>query len=143
MEQTRIIEVNGTKLEIDLRQARTVDSYKIGTNVKVLIKEYSSYKSYHGVIIGFDEFKMLPTIIICYVKPDYSETSINFVYYNAESKDVEICPAGEDACIDKQLIDQALDKKIESKRAELVDLEFKKSYFDAKYNQYFAKSETP
>jgi len=34
-------------MEVDLSQAKVVDQYKIGDNVKVLKKEYSdSYKSY-------------------------------------------------------------------------------------------------
>ena len=39
-EYMKTIEINGVKLEIDLRTAKRVDTFKIGDNVKVLKKEY-------------------------------------------------------------------------------------------------------
>lgn len=51
METKRIIEINGVKLEIDTREAVSIDTVKVGDPVKVLIKDYSSYKSFPGVVI--------------------------------------------------------------------------------------------
>jgi hypothetical protein len=46
----RIVEVDGIKLEIDERTARTIESYKVGDPVKVLVKSYGdSYNIYPGV----------------------------------------------------------------------------------------------
>ena len=76
-EQKRIIEVNGVKMEIDLRNAKVVENYKVGDYVKVLIKEYNSYKSYIGNIIVFDNFEKTPTIVIAYLKNEYSSSTID------------------------------------------------------------------
>jgi hypothetical protein len=55
----RVVEINGIKVEVDLRTAKRVDSYSVGTPVKLLKQEYSdTYTTYTGVIIGFDEFKI-------------------------------------------------------------------------------------
>ena len=91
MEDTkRIIEVNGIKMEIDLRNATRVDQFKVGDHIKVLVKDYSDYKSYIGTIIGFDNFEKTPTIVIAYLKTRYNEASIEFLYYNAKTEDAEI-----------------------------------------------------
>jgi hypothetical protein len=53
MNETRIVEINGVKLELDMRQAKlqSIDTFKVGDSVKVLIKEYGdSYKTHAGVI---------------------------------------------------------------------------------------------
>ena len=41
MEEKRIIEVNGIKMEVDLRNAKRIDQFKVGDSVKVLVKSYS------------------------------------------------------------------------------------------------------
>ena len=41
MEEKRIVEIDGVKIEVDLRTAKRVDSYKVGDNVKILEKEKS------------------------------------------------------------------------------------------------------
>lgn len=89
MSEKTIIEINGVKLEVDLREATVIENYKVGQSVKVLYKQYSSYESQPGVIIGFSNYKMLPTIEI--LTCDYSG-EVKFRAYNAESKDIEIAP---------------------------------------------------
>lgn len=86
-ENKRIVEINGIKMEIDLRHAKRVDHFKVGDQVKVLIKEYPSYKSYPGVIVGFDEFVNLPTIIVAYLDTSYGNTGVKFTFINANSRD--------------------------------------------------------
>ena len=34
----RVIEINGIKVEVDLRTAKQINQYKVGDNVKLLIK---------------------------------------------------------------------------------------------------------
>lgn len=96
MSEKTIIEINGIKLEVDLRNAKRVDEFKVGDNVKVLIKKYSdTFVSHPGVIIGFDAFEKRPTIIICYLDVDYSNSAVRFCYFNQDSKDLEICHMGD------------------------------------------------
>ena len=114
MEDKRIIEINGVKLEVDLRNALNVESYKIGDNVKVLIEEYNNnFKSYPGVIIGFDNFKKLPTILIAYLVTDYSSAKIEFEYFNSKTEKVEICPASKNEIpFEKSKVLELLDSQI-------------------------------
>lgn len=47
MSETTIIEINGVKLEIDLRHAKRIDNLRVGDTVKVLRKRYDdSYESF-------------------------------------------------------------------------------------------------
>lgn len=135
-----IIEINGVKLEVDLTNARVVDEYHIGDVVKVLKKQYSDYKSFAGTIVGFDPFKNLPTIIIAYLN-DYN-TTIEFLYYNAESKDVEICMANpNDITFTKDTVVDAMNKDIQKKKAEITELEIKRDYFINHFSQCFGDTE--
>ena len=139
MEDKRIIEINGVKLEVDLRNALNVESYKIGDNVKVLIEEYNNnFKSYPGVIIGFDNFKKLPTILIAYLVTDYSSAKIEFEYFNSKTEKVEICPASKNEIpFEKSKVLELLDSQIIKAEESVKDLKNKKEYFLNNFNAYF------
>ena len=140
MDEKRIIEVNGVKLEIDLRTAKRIDTFKVGDSVKVLKKQYSDYKSYLGMIVGFDEFEKLPTLIVAYLSPEYSSASIEFVYFNSESKDVEICGVNEwDIPYSKSDILEKMNREISKKEEEVRELKQKLNYFTNMFGRYFEK----
>ena len=140
MEEKRIIEVNGVKIEVDLRTAKRVDQFKVGDTVKVLIKSYSDYKSYLGMIVGFDEFDKHPTIIIAYVKAEYSSANIEFAYLNSESKDIEVCAVNEwDMPYTKKDILDKMDREITKKEEEVRELKEKKNYFLNMFGKFFEK----
>lgn len=90
-----IIEINGVKMEVDLRHATQVyNELRIGSKVKVLSKEYSGHEVYHGVIVGFENFPSLPTIEVCYFKSNYGEPELKFASINTKSAEkFEIVPA--------------------------------------------------
>ncbi len=139
-ETTKIIEINGIKMEVDLRNAKVVNNYKVGDNLKILIKDGygDTFKSYIGTIIGFDEFKSTPTIVIAYLKTEYGAASIEFVYYNSKTKDIEVCPLnGWDVPVSKQQIIDRFDGQIEKKKQELSELENKKVLFQTLFGKYF------
>lgn len=143
MNEKEIIEVNGVKLEVDYRVATRIDQIKVGTRVKVLKKEYSNYKVHHGIVIGFEPFKLLPTIIIAVAKVEYSEAKVEFIYYNSETKETEIVVALDD---DKEAIDKVnfvknVDKEIQKKQNEIMELEQKKDYFLEKFASYWTEIE--
>ena len=130
-ESKRIIEVNGVKMEIDLRNAKVVENYKVGDYVKILIKGYSDYKSYVGNIIGFDNFDKHPTIIIAYLKNEYGSATIEFVHYNSESKDVELTSLNEwDIPLTKSSVIENFNKEILKKEQELNELKNKADVFE-------------
>ena len=94
---TTVIEINGVKLEVDLRTARRVENIRVGTRVKVLQKKYSdSYEIRHGVVIGFEPFLELPTIIIAVAKIEYNSATVEFVYFNSKSEGIQIVVSCDD-----------------------------------------------
>ena len=137
-ENKKIIEVNGIKMEIDLREAKIINNYKVGDSVKLLKKNHSDYKSHLAVIVGFDEFEKHPTIIIAYLDVGYASASIQFEYINSETKDAEICPVNEwDIPYSKQDILDRINTEIEKKKEEIRSLESKRKYFVEMFGKYF------
>lgn len=142
MSDTRIIEINGAKFEIDLRTAKQISQYRIGNKVKVLVKSYgSSYTCNHGVIVAIDAFNNLPSVTVCYITNDYSG-EIKFATINSQTTDYEIAPDIDDILIDKADILSRLDREITRKEAELEDLQRKRAYFLQRFGAYFEKVET-
>ena len=57
MENKRIVEIDGVKIEVDLRSAKRIDTFKVGDNVKVLCKDYNNqFKVKPGIITDFANF---------------------------------------------------------------------------------------
>lgn len=142
MEDKRIVEINGVKVEVDMRTAKRVDQFRVGDAVKVLVKDYGSYASYFGMIVGFDEFRALPTLIVAYLKSSNWESDpLKLVYINAETKDVEICPHDpHDIGVERGDILTQFDRSITRKEEEIKDLQRKKKYFAEMFGRYFKNS---
>ena len=141
-----IVEIGGIKMEVDLRTARTIDSYKIGDSVKILVKKYQDdYQSCPGIIIGFDDFKDLPTIVIAYLDATSYSAEVNFAHYNLKTADkFQICPMTDPyIAIEKGRVVEIMDQKIQVKQQELLDLEAKKDFFLLNFNRYFAPAVKP
>ena len=139
--QMQTIEINGIKLEFDMRHARKIENFQIGDKVKLLMKE-NSYSDTHavrpGVIVGFENFKKLPTIVVAYMKIDYDEATLHFVHLNAENDKAEMIKADEDYLpLDKANTVEKLDLQIQKKEDELIELKRKKEYFLGHFDQYF------
>lgn len=142
-EHTRIIEVNGVKLEIDLRTAKRVDELKVGSRVKVLRKVYNDYKVQSGVIVGFEAFEKLPTIIVAYLKDEYNDKGIEFIYYNAKSTDTEIVASSEldQLSIGEASVLQYFENEITKRQREIDDLQSKKDFFLKSFGVYWKDQE--
>ncbi len=139
--QFETVEINGVKFEVDLSTARKVEEFRVGDKVKVLMKRYSdSYEIKPGVIIGFEWFKERPTIAIAYLDIEYSKAEIKFLYYNKDSKEVEISHTDNHELLvkPKDVLAQ-LEKEVAKHKADIEDLENKKKYFIANFKQYFAE----
>jgi hypothetical protein len=135
---TRVIEIGGIKMEVDMRHVKKVEHYKVGTNIRVLVKDYSEYKSYGGVIIGFEEFKTRPSILIAYIKVSYGDSSLHFITYNSDTKDVEICLAEESFVpFEKSRVLECLNNSIQVAKEALLEAQNKKDYFEKNFNKYF------
>lgn len=140
----RIVEIEGVKVEVDLRTAKTVENYKVGDAVKVLVKSYGdSYTSHPGVIAGFDEFKNLPTLVIAYLEGAY-EPVLKFTYLNKASTNIEICPMTQvEMFFNKASATDYFDAGIQKKKEELADLERKRIFFLGNFDKYFEEVSTP
>jgi hypothetical protein len=136
--EKRIVEINGVKLEIDLSQARVVENYKVGDNVKVLVKKYSDYESYPGIIIGFDNFNNLPSILVAYLETSYNAANIKMLCFNAKTENTEICMANsKEIPFSKDRVLEMMESQIQVKATELNDLQRKKEFFLSEFGAYF------
>lgn len=132
-ESKRIIEIDGVKVEVDLRTAKRVESFKVGDNIKILDKEYDTYKVKPGIIVDFAEFQELPTMVIAvFEEGSWSSTpNISFIYYNKNtSKKVEIVSCSEDEIkVSKEGVIERFEREIQKKKNEYEDLKNKLEYF--------------
>lgn len=138
--QTQLVEINGVKLEVDMRYARRVDTLRLGTRVKVLKEDYSGPKVYHGIVVGFEPFATLPTIVVAYCEDDWDKAEIKFLFFNEKAKKDKIdivVAADEDFSFDKDVILARFDKQIAAKRREIEKIEEQKHYFSTNFAAYW------
>jgi len=144
MPKSTIVDVNGVVLSVDEKYTSQSPPYKIGDHVKVLVKQYSdTYKTYPGIIVSFDNFQARPTIVIAYLETAYgTENPIKFVYYNKDSKDVEICPMRDDyISVEKSTVLDLIDNSIAKKQQEIFDLEKRREFFLKNFLKLFSDFE--
>jgi hypothetical protein len=134
-EDKTIIEINGVKMEVDLRTAKAVDNYRVGDTVKMLRKEYNSYAVDYAVIINFTDFKNLPTIELLSVD---RRGDVQYRSYNAETKDIEIAPVNDlQIQFDYETITQNLNRIIGEKEKELEEARAKSRAFHEAFGKIF------
>lgn len=142
-----IVEIQGVKLELDQRTATAtrIDTLRIGSKVKVLVKQYSDHAVHPGVVVGFEPFQKLPTIVIAYLKTGYGDNPVSFLGLNAETKDTEVM-----ACDDSDLIDlqqetilRTLDRNIEVKQMELAKAQQHRDLFVKHFGAIAALADAP
>lgn len=136
-----IIEINGVKMEVDLRQAKIVhQNLRVGSKVKLLVKsDYGDPGVYPGVIIGFDAFPSHPTIQVCYLKSSYSSTGLEFAAINAKSgAKFELIPSVDDELpIDRGNVMETFEREITKHRRDIEDIEAKRDFFARSFGAYF------
>ena len=133
-----IIEINGIKMEVDLRHAKRIDNFKVGSKVKVLLKKYSTHEVKHGVVVGFDAFDKLPTIIVAYLDISYSECKLEFAYINSATEDTELVLSIDDELpINKADLLKTFSKEKIKLQESMDEIDRKEAYFLRHFNQYF------
>jgi hypothetical protein len=137
--QKTIIEVNGVKLEVDLRNAKRIDQLVIGSRVKCLVKRYNDWATYPGVIVGFEPFPTKPTIVVAYLGDDYSSASLNFKSFNADTVDFEVVADLDHNALEvnKASVLQKFDRELSKKELELEELRQKRDFFLANFGVFF------
>lgn len=141
MSEKTIFEINGVKLEVDMRYARRIEELKIGSPVKLLSKNsYSGHKVFPGVIIGFEPFKDLPTIIVAYVEDDWSTAQIKVVSINAKQETFDIVAAvDKDFTIDRTIVLSRFEKQILAKEREIDAIKEQMKYFESNFAVFWAQ----
>ena len=134
MEEKRIVEIDGVKIEVDLRTAKRIDTFAVGDNVKVLCKEYNDQcKVKPGIITDFVNFKEKPTIVVAVFNEASwgSSPSIEFIYiYDGMEDKYEIVFADdEELRLTKDGVVEKFEREIQKKRNEAQDLQNQLDYF--------------
>lgn len=141
MENKRIVEIDGVKIEVDLRSAKRIDTFRVGDNVKVLCKDYNNqFKVKSGIITDFANFKEKPTIVVAVFNEGSwsSYPSIEFIhiYEGMEDKYEIIYASDEDLRLTKDGVIEKFEREIQKKRNEAQDLQNQLEYF----KKHFLKS---
>jgi hypothetical protein len=141
-ENKRIVEIDGIKVEVDLRTAKVINHYKIGDPVRVL----HSGESYGcgiktGVIVGFCEFEKNPAIEILELDYDYSGTNFKLItIISGQKNQVQIAPYDKyEGLISQTDVVTRFDREIQKKELELADLKLKKKYFIDDFSKAFER----
>ena len=134
MEDKRIVEIDGVKIEVDLRTAKRIDTFKVGDNVKVLCKKYNdTFEVKPGIITDFANFKERPTIVVAVFNEGSwsSSPSIEFIhiYEGMEDKYEIVYTSDEDLRLTKDGVIEKFEREIAKKRNEAQDLENQLNYF--------------
>lgn len=140
MSEMTLIEINGVKMEVDLRHAKIVhENLRVGSKVKLLDKSgYGGVQVWPGVIVGFEPFPSLPTIIVAYVSTEYTG-GLKFAHVNGKSADkYEIVPSIDDELpIAKSDVLARMDRDIEKKQVEIDEVKRQRDFFLRNFNAYF------
>lgn len=137
-ENKRAIEINGIKMEIDLRHTKRIDEFRVGDRVKMLKKSYGdTYEVHSAVIVSFDAFEKLPTIVLAYL----TSSGLLFAALNAQTKDIEIAPAFEnDIEFSKEEILRRMNNDIEVGEQKVAELRERKRFFMSHFGKFFGES---
>lgn len=143
---TRIVQIGGQKLEVDMRTAKRVDTLRVGDPIKVLVtNDYSTpkHKVCHGIVAGFDPFEDKPTITVAYLDMGDGifspSTEIKIQAVNEDTKNIEIVPSidAADVLIDKDAIVEKLDSEIKKAETDRLKAVEKKAYFLRHFGRWF------
>lgn len=140
-DQVRTVEINGIKMDVDLRTAIRVDTVKVGTHVKVLVKSsYGEPKVRPGVVVGFEPFATLPTIIVCYVDIAYDSAKLEFAAINEKTKDTYemVVSIDDEISFTKDDVLTKINREREKLRDQMNELDRKERFFLEHFNKYFA-----
>lgn len=143
--QTTIIEINGVKMEIDLRSAKRIDELRVGSRVKCLVKRYQEFATFPGVIVGFEPFKNLPSIVVAYLDVTYSGACLVLKTFNSETKDFEIVSDLDNNSLEvnKSDILNKFDQEIAKKQLEINEVKTRKDFFLTNFGAFFTESIAP
>lgn len=141
MSEKTVVEINGVKLEVDMRYARRIEEIRVGSPVKILIKNgYGGHKVHAGIVIGFEPFKDLPTILVAYVEEEYNNASIKVVPINSSNKEYDLVAAvDKDFTVDREVILKKFNRQIAQKQREIEALMEQVNYFQTNFAAFWGQ----
>ena len=145
MSETTVIEIGGVKLEVDLRSAKRIDTLRVGSKVKVLDKNAGGYggpKISPGVVIGFEPFPYLPSILIAYLNMDYGKVELKFLTLNAKTDSHQVVASIDDDKIDRKEVGAFFDREETKLERALEEIRERRAYFDSHFGAYWTTIET-
>jgi hypothetical protein len=137
--------LKGHQFEVQT-QAVVTSTIKIGDKLRILKKaSYSDPKVYDGVVVGFEPFKELPSIVIAYFENEtYLNPDLKFLVWNEKTKDCEITQAIADPLKNNaRQFDQAMQAKAAKLRLEAQEIDHKLAYFRAHFGMPDAQPLVP
>lgn len=140
MSNTQTFDVGGRRIELDLKSATRIETLSIGAKVKVLdTTPYSGPKVWPGVIVGFEPFEKMPTIIVAYIEGDWGKAELKFLHYNSKCADkYELVVADVDtADLDRELVSKHFAETIRTHEVAIEDLKQKRDYFERNFRAYW------
>ncbi len=137
--EKRIIEINGIKMEVDLRNAKRIDTFKVGDAVKVLDMNYQNGVIKAGVIVGFAEFQKKASIEIMVLDEGYSGIDFKFITVSSDSDSkYEIIHYNNyEKIFTKSNVIDKFNREIEKKKIEIDELERKRKYYVEDFEKAF------
>lgn len=136
--ETTVIEIGGVKLEVDLRTAKRIDTLRVGSRVKLLIKpSYGDSKVFLGVVVGFEPFPSTPSILVAYMDETYASAEIKVRAVNAATTDIEMVASIDDELFERNEVLRKFDKQIATKRREMETIEEQRRYFETNFAAYW------
>lgn len=115
---------------------------KVGDPVRVLTKpSYGDPKVSTGVIVGFEPFKELPTVVVAYIETEWNKSELKILAYSEKTKDVEIlaAPEGVNIEIERSRVLDYFNSEERKKLAELDEIKAKRAYFDRYFGKFIAQ----
>lgn len=140
VEKLTEVQVHGKRFMVDMTGAKVVDEFRIGDPIKVLIKRYNDeFDAFHGMIIGFDNFENLPTVVIAYFEHKYGDDAeLKVVHMNSQSKGIEITHTiAAELKLDPQAVLDKMNSKIAEHRTKIREIENKKRFFLTNFSKVF------
>lgn len=138
-----IIEINGVKLEVDLRTAKRIETLRVGDKVKILhTPDYGSPVVYAGIVVGFEPFESLPTIVVAYIQAKgwgSDPAKIEFLYYNSKSKGYELIVSTDDVKLDKENALAVFARKEKELLDKLEETRQMRDYFERNFAVYWER----
>jgi len=141
--EKQIIEVNGVKLEVDMRHAKRIEELRVGSKVKVLdSRGYGSAEVNPGVVVGFEPFPSRPTIIIAFVRGSWNEAKLELLHFNSGTEKVEIVAStDEDFSVNRDEVLGWFTRERESLKNKMAELDAKEAFFRDRFKTYWKDEE--